>query len=119
MTAVTVYHNPSCGSSRRALEILADLGVDVDVVTYLRNPPDRATLERLVAGLVDPVTELVRRDARFAEAGLTDADVATAAQVVDVLERTPALLQRPLVVRGDRVLIGRPTDRIAPFVTGG
>jgi arsenate reductase len=119
VTAVTVYHNPSCGSSRRALDLLADLGVDVEVVRYLQTPPDRPTLERLVAGLVDPVTDLVRRDARLTELGLTNDDVATANQVVDVLERTPALLQRPLVLCGDRVLIGRPVDRIAAFVTGG
>jgi len=116
---VTVYHNPSCGSSRRALALLAEREVEVDVVAYLRTPPDRGTLERLVAGLVDPVTDLVRRDARFRELGLGDADVETAAQVVDLLVREPALLQRPLVVHDDRVLIGRPVERIEAFLNGG
>jgi arsenate reductase (glutaredoxin) len=98
--------------------VLRELGVDHEVVEYLKTPPDRATLERLVAGLEDDPTDLVRRDARFAKLGLTDDDVSTPEQVVDLLVREKALLQRPVLVRGDRAVIGRPKSRIAPFVAG-
>ncbi len=89
------------------------------VVEYLKQPPDRDTLAAIVAGLEDPVTDLVRRDARFEKLGLTDADVTTAEQVVELLAKEKALLQRPVIVHGDRAIIGRPKTRVAPFVTGG
>ena len=59
--------------------------MDVDVVVYQKTPPDRAALETMIARLEDPVTDLVRRDSLFAKLGLTDADVASADQVIDVL----------------------------------
>jgi arsenate reductase-like glutaredoxin family protein len=65
-----VYHNPNCGSSKNALALLDELGVDYEVVLYLKTPPDRATLERIVAGLCGPVEELVRKDSRFEKLGL-------------------------------------------------
>jgi arsenate reductase len=117
MARVTLYHNPKCSNSRNALAVLEQLGVDHDVVLYLKEPPDRSTLEAILDRLEDPPGDLVRRDPRFAELGLTDADVATPAQVVDVLLREHALMQRPVLVKGDRAIIGRPKDRVAPFAT--
>jgi arsenate reductase (glutaredoxin) len=99
------------------VSVAADLGVDADVVQYLKQKPDRAALERLVSILQDPVTDLVRRDATFTKMGLTDADVATADQVVEVLLATPKLLQRPVIVKGDRAIIGRPKDKVRSFLS--
>ena len=82
----------------------------------MKHPPDRATLERIVSLLEDPATELVRRDAVFAKLGLTDDDVATPEQVVDVLERHPKLLQRPVLVTANRAIIGRPKSRVAELL---
>lgn len=91
--------------------------MDHDVVLYMKQPPDRATLEHIVAGLEDPVEDLVRKDSRFAKLGL-DADdyVGNPAAVVDLLAGDKALLQRPVIVKGDRAIIGRPKDRIAAFL---
>ncbi len=94
------------------MSIAKELGVSVDIVLYLKTPPDAATLNGIIAKLEDPVTNLVRRDANFAKLGLSDADVETAAQVVDVLVRHKALLQRPVVVTPKVALIGRPKDRV-------
>ena len=57
----TIFHNPRCSKSRAAMSTADELGVEVDEVRYLDAPPDRATLEAIVAGLEDPVTDLVRR----------------------------------------------------------
>lgn len=70
-----------------------------------------------MAKLEDPVTDLVRRDALFEKLGLTDADVATADQVIDLLVAKPALLQRPIVMTADRAIIGRPKDRIRQLLS--
>ena len=94
------------------MRIAEEMGVDADIVLYLKTPPDAATLEDIIAKLEDPVTDLVRRDANFAKLGLSDADVKTAKQVIDVLGRHKALLQRPLIVTPDKAFIGRPKSRV-------
>jgi len=89
------------------------------VIPYLKQPPDRATLEAIVAKLEDPVEDLVRKDAKFEKLGLSPADyIATPAAVVDVLVAHKELMQRPLLVRADKAIIGRPKDRVAPFLHG-
>ncbi len=96
-----------------------DAGVDVDIVKYMLKAerPDRATLESIVAKLEDPVEDLVRKDAQFSKLGLdADALVGDAKAVVDVLVEHPQLLQRPVLVKGDRAIIGRPKDRVPEFL---
>lgn len=113
-----MLHNPKCSTSRAALDAADTAGVDVDVVQYLKEPLDAAALEALLNKLEDEPTDLVRRDAHFKELELTDADVATREQVVDVLTKHPKLMQRPVLVKGDRAIIGRPKDRVPAFLSG-
>jgi arsenate reductase len=112
MTAVTIYHNPRCSKSRGALELLERRGVAPKVVEYLETPPGRRDLERLLALLPGPPAALVRRDDRFRELGLADADCASPAAVVELLLRHPELMQRPVVVRGERAVIARPSQKL-------
>ncbi len=79
--------------------------------------PDRATLEWLVAHLDGPVEDLVRKDALFDKLGLDPATFTDPAAVVDILVAHPALLQRPVVVKGDRAVIGRPKDRVRELLS--
>lgn len=94
------------------MSIASELGADAEIVIYQKTPPDRASLERIVAILEDPVTDLVRRDAQWAKLGLTDADAETPEQVVALLLQHKMLMQRPVVVKGDKAIIGRPKDRV-------
>lgn len=116
MADLTLLHNPRCSTSRSALEKIEAAGVDADVVQYLKTPLDAAALGDLLDKLEDDPGDLVRRDPYFAEVGLTDADVATREQVVEVLTQHPRLMQRPVLVRGDRAIIGRPKDRVDAFL---
>ena len=100
------------------MRIAEELGVEADIVLYLKTPPDAATLRGIIATLEDPVTDLVRRDALWEKLGLTDADAETADQVVDLLVRHKQLLQRPLLVTADRAIIGRPKDRVSSLLGG-
>ena len=96
-----------------------EAGVDVDIVKYMLKAerPDRATLESIVAKLEDPVEDLVRKDAQFKKLDLdADALVGDAGAVVDLLVDHPQLLQRPVLVKGDRAIIGRPKDRVPEFL---
>ena len=116
MADFTLLHNPRCSTSRAALEEVETAGVDTDVVRYLSEPLDRAALLDLLGKLEDEPSDLVRRDKLFTELGLTDADVRTPEQVADVLAEHPRLMQRPVLVRGDRAIIGRPKDRVPAFL---
>lgn len=112
MSEILVYHNQSCSKSRGALEILEDRGVTTDVVEYLKTPPDRATLERIVDAIPDPPGELVRKDKRFEELGLREDDYRDRDAVIALLLEHPELMQRPVVFRGERAVIARPSERV-------
>lgn len=91
------------------MAVAAAMGADYEEVRYLKTPPDEATLRAIVAGLEDPVENLVRKDSHFAKLGLDPADYAgNPDAVVAVLVQHPKLLQRPVLVRGGRAIIGRP-----------
>lgn len=116
MERVTVYHNPSCGKSRGALDILRERAVAHDVVEYLQAPLDRATLERILALLAGPPAALVRKDKRFRELGLDETRYVTREQVVDLLLAHPELMERPVVVRGGRAVIARPSEKVSELL---
>lgn len=117
MADVTIFHNPNCNSSVNAVTIANELGVEADIVLYLKTPPDAAALRGIIAKLEDPVTDLVRRDNLWKKLELTDADAATEDQVVDLLVRHKQLLQRPLVVTATKAIIGRPKDRVRELLS--
>jgi arsenate reductase len=99
------------------VSIAEELGVDADVVLYLKTPPDAEALRAIIARLEDPVTDLVRRDSLWQRLGLTDADAQTEEQVIDLLVRHKQLLQRPIVVTGDRAIVGRPKERVRELLS--
>lgn len=112
MDAITVFHNPACSKSRAALALLVARGFACDIVEYLRTPPDRATLEGLLARLPGAPAELVRHDSRFRELGLDAEAFTSCEQVVDLLLAHPELMERPVVVRGGRAILARPPERV-------
>jgi arsenate reductase (glutaredoxin) len=116
-SGVTIYHNPNCNSSSNAVAIAAELGVDAEIVIYRSSPPDADRLREIIAKLEDPPTELVRRDALFEKLGLTDADVATVDQIVDVIVANKMIMQRPLLVTADKAIIGRPKERVRELLS--
>ena len=99
------------------MRIAEELGVDADVINYIKQPLDAPTLRSILAKLEDEPTDLVRRDANFKKLGLTDDDVATDDQIVDVLVQHKRLLQRPLLVTADTAIIGRPKERVSQLLS--
>lgn len=112
MERLTVYHNPVCGKSRGALEILRERGVACDVVEYLKSRPDRAALGRILDLLAGPPAALVRKDQRFRELGLDADRYVTREDVIALLLEHPELMERPVVIRGERAVIARPSERV-------
>lgn len=112
MGDVLVYHNPSCSKSRGALDILQERGVELDVVEYLKAPPNRAALERIVDAVPEPPSELVRKDQKFKALGLDPGGYTTRAAVIQLLLDHPELMQRPVVFRGEQAVIARPSEKV-------
>jgi arsenate reductase len=99
------------------VRIAEDLGVDFEIVNYIHNPPDADEIRGIIAKLVDPATDLVRRDSKFKKLELTDDDVATDDQIVDILVKHKQLLQRPVVVTEKVAIIGRPKGRVTELLS--
>jgi arsenate reductase len=117
MAEYTLYHNPRCSKSRQALALLEENGITPTIVKYLDTPPDAETVRTLVKKLrLDRAHDLVRhKEAEYKEAGLSqDADDDT---VIDAIARYPKLLERPVLVKGDRAVIGRPPETVLELVT--
>ena len=116
MERVTIYHNPACGKSRGALDILRGREVPHDVILYLDAPPDRAALNRILDLLPGAPAELVRKDKRFKELGLNESHYQTREQVIALLLQHPELMERPVVLRGQRAVIARPSERVTEIL---
>ncbi len=113
MADITILHHTGCSTSRHAVD---EAGDDVDVVQYLKTPLDREALLALMTRLEDEPADLVRKDSFFKGLDLDPSDYTTADAVADLLVEHPRLMQRPVLVRGDRAIIGRPKDRVRAFL---
>ncbi|CAN5499206.1 arsenate reductase (glutaredoxin) [soil metagenome] len=116
MADVTVFHNPNCSTSRHAMDEVGAAGTDAEVVQYLKAPLEKPALLALLAKLEDPPADLVRKDGYFKDNGLSAADYVTPEAVADLLVAHPRLMQRPVLVKGNRAIIGRPKDRVPAFL---
>jgi arsenate reductase len=116
MADVTILHNTACSTSKYALGVADETGTDVQILQYLKSPLDRAALLDLIGKLEDPPADLVRKDQYFAQLGLDADDYVTPEAVADLLVEHPRLLQRPVLIKGQRAIIGRPKDRVRPFL---
>lgn len=112
MSLLVLYHNPKCSKSRSALEILRDREIDHQVVEYLKTPLERADLGVILDALGTSPADLVRKDGHFDELGLDAADYTERTAVIDILLEHPRLMQRPIALREDRAVIGRPPERV-------
>lgn len=116
MTEIRLLHNPQCSKSRTALDLLQAAGADPEVVRYLDTPPTRAELEHIVDHLDVEPSALVRHDKHFKELGLDAGDYVTRDAVVDLLVAHPRLMERPVAIKGDRVVLGRPPEQVTDLL---
>ena len=98
------------------MDLLHARDVEFDIIEYLKKPPTRETLEKIVDMLDGPVADLVRKDKRFKELGLSANDYVEKKAVVALLLKHPDLMQRPIVIRGKRAIIARPPEKLATLL---
>ncbi|QTR48191.1 arsenate reductase (glutaredoxin) [Thiothrix litoralis] len=109
---VTIYHNPRCSKSRQTLELLEGEGVTPHVVKYLETPPDAATLNSLLDMLGLEPRELMRKgEAEYADLNLANPALSREQLLVAMLAH-PRLIERPIVVKDGKAVIGRPPTKV-------
>jgi arsenate reductase (glutaredoxin) len=113
----TVWFNPACSKCRGARDLLAEQGVDATYVHYLDDTPDRAELERVLAllGTDDPRAIVRTGEAVYAELGLAGAD---RDGLLDAMVAHPILIERPIVIVGDRAVVARPPEKLLELLGG-
>src|SRR5208282_2443775 len=116
MERITLYHNPACGNSRGAFEMLRARDVEFDIIEYLKDRPTREKLGKIIEMLERQVADLVRKDKRFKELKLNPAEYVEKQAVVALLLEHPELMQRPIVIRAKRAIIARPPEKLAALL---
>lgn len=112
MTVFRLYHNPQCSKSRAALQLLRERGIEPEQVDYRAHPPSVDELRELVRLLGLPASELLRSGDQEARSLGLDVDALSPEAVLEAVAAHPRLMQRPVLVHGDRALIARPPERV-------
>ncbi len=107
-----IYHNPRCAKSRETLKLIREAGIEPEVIEYLKDPPSVRELDRLCRLLgMEPADLIRRKEPLFRELGLKDKKL-TRQEALKILAEHPKLLERPIVVEGNRAVLGRPPENV-------
>jgi len=109
---VTIYHNPRCSKSRQTLALLEEKGVTTEIVLYLENPPAKAELKSLVKKLGLSSARDLMRVKEDVYKGLDFATKTSESALIDAMVENPILIERPIVVNGEKAAIGRPPEAV-------
>lgn len=113
---VIIYHNPRCSKSRKTLELLEHHQQQAQIIEYLKTPPDAATIKQLLDKLGISARELLRsKEAEYKAAGLDNTELSED-QIIAAMVQYPKLIERPIVVLGNRAVIGRPPERVLELI---
>jgi len=109
---ISIYHNPRCSKSRQTLQLLEDKGISPEIVLYLETPPDKASLQGLLDKLAISPRQLLRKsEADYKDNNLKDTSLSDE-QLIDFMLKYPKLIERPIVVNGDKAALGRPPESV-------
>ena len=118
-TDIVIYHNPECGTSRNALAMIRNAGIEPHVIEYLKTPPSRPLLESLIARAgMSPRALLREKGTPYAELDLGNPDL-TDSQLIDAMMEHPILINRPLVVSPLGVKLCRPSEEVLDLIPAG
>jgi len=109
---IRIFHNPRCSKSRATLSLLQEQGIEPEIILYLESPPDAGELCMILGKLGMSPRELMRKgEAAFREQGLDDESLSDD-ELISAMVATPKLIQRPIVLAGDRAAMGRPPESV-------
>jgi arsenate reductase len=114
---IRIFHNPRCSKSRQTMDILKNQGLNVAIVEYLKTPPSHAELEEVLDLLGIQPRELMRKNEQtYKEYGL-DNPALTRQQLIQAMIDNPVLIERPIVISGNKAVIGRPPEKVLEILS--
>ena len=111
MTTITIWHNPRCSKSRTALAILEENGVAPIEVKYLDTPPSKSDIVTVLAALAMEAKDIIRKGEAVYKSVNLSAE-STNEEILNALVENPILIERPIIISGDRAVIGRPPENV-------
>ena len=112
MKKVQIYHNPRCSKSRETLALIQDQGREPEVIEYLKSPPTTAELEKILNALgLEPQQIIRNKEPRYTELGLAKKSLSRK-ELIQILSQNPILIERPIVVNGNKAALGRPPEAV-------
>ncbi|NOR73327.1 MAG: arsenate reductase (glutaredoxin) [Mariprofundaceae bacterium] len=108
---ITIYHNPRCSKSRQTLALIEGQGIKPDIIEYLKNPPSEAELETVLTKLGKEPAELLRTGEDEFRQYFKGRDLSRA-EAISLMVQHPKVIERPIVVNGDRAAVGRPPESV-------
>ena len=109
--SITIYHNPRCRKSRETIELIREHGVEPYILLFLEDLPSKAAIKKLLAQLHLPVEDLVRKEEQEYKTRYKNKNF-NEDEWIEILRENPKLIQRPVVIRGSRGVIGRPPENV-------
>lgn len=110
--SLTIYHNPRCSKSRQTLSLLQEKGLSPNIVEYLQSPPSAQDLDKILKALdLEPLQVIRTKEERFKELGLQGQELSRH-DWINHLVKNPILLERPIVVNGNKAAVGRPPENV-------
>ena len=110
-----IYHNNRCSKSRDSFNLLTEKGIDFETIEYLKTPLNKKELEALLVKLAIPAKDLIRKGEADFKANFKGKEL-TEAQWIDAMVTYPKLIERPIVVKGDKAVIGRPIENVMELI---
>lgn len=115
---VTIYHNPKCKKSRESLEILKEAGEKVKIIEYLKNTPSSKEIKKLLKLLGNkPAETIVRKNEQIFKEQFQGKTYSNE-EWINILAENPKLMERPIVVKGEKAVIGRPPENVSTLLNG-
>ena len=114
--AITIYHNPRCSKSRQTLQLIEEKNKEPVIVEYLKTPPTKSELKNILKMLnMKPRDLLRKKEAEYKEQGLDDSSLSDE-QIIDIMLAHPKLIERPIVVTGNKAALGRPPENVLEII---
>jgi arsenate reductase len=112
MTTLTIYHNPRCSKSRQTLELINNNGAKVEIVEYLKTPPTIEQLKTILSSLNVTAQDIMRKkESEYKDSGLDNTNLTEDEQIA-LIAQNPKVLERPIVVKDNKAIIGRPPENV-------
>jgi len=112
---IEIYHNPKCGKSREGLKILESSGKDFKIIKYLEDSPNKQNLEKIIKLLKIKPIELVRTNEKIWKENFKGSNFSDEV-IIEIMVKNPILIERPIVVSGNKAVIGRPPIKILEII---